>query len=329
MEENTYSPQPSSEYNNNNSRKDSRVIIYSILAALLLGTWGYFIYDKNKSSKELDTMTSQNTLVTSERDQVRELYNSSLSRLDSMMGINQNLSDSLNSSSGEIANLRSEIRRILNDNKATSADLARARTMIKQLNSRIETLAADVERLEGENEQLLVDNQRISTEKQVLETDLQTVRTEKTEIQRSLDETADVGSTLHASNISIAAINEKNSGKEKSTTTAKRADKLRIAFDLDPNRLAKSGDKEIYVMVTAPDGTAISTSNYLTTREDGEKPIAAKITVPYEVNRRTPVSFDWRSDNGFQTGDYKIEIYHNGFKIGEGVRTLKKGGLFG
>jgi len=33
--------------------------------------------------------------------------------------------------------------------------------------------------------------------------------------------------------------------------------------------------------------------------------------------------------NDFQTGDYRIEVYHNGFKIGENVRTLKKGGLFG
>ena len=31
----------------------------------------------------------------------------------------------------------------------------------------------------------------------------------------------------------------------------------------------------------------------------------------------------------FQKGYYKIEIYHNGFKIGEGTRELKKGGLFG
>jgi hypothetical protein len=31
----------------------------------------------------------------------------------------------------------------------------------------------------------------------------------------------------------------------------------------------------------------------------------------------------------FQTGNYKIEIYQNGFKIAEGVRSLKKGGLFG
>jgi hypothetical protein len=34
-------------------------------------------------------------------------------------------------------------------------------------------------------------------------------------------------------------------------------------------------------------------------------------------------------ESDFQKGDYKIEIYHNGFKIGEGTRTLKKGGLFG
>ena len=31
-----------------------------------------------------------------------------------------------------------------------------------------------------------------------------------------------------------------------------------------------------------------------------------------------------------RTGIYNgLEVYHNGFKIGEGVRTLKKGGLFG
>jgi hypothetical protein len=41
------------------------------------------------------------------------------------------------------------------------------------------------------------------------------------------------------------------------------------------------------------------------------------------------VSFDWKADKNFQSGDYKIEIYHNGFKIGEGVRSLKKGGIFG
>ena len=36
-----------------------------------------------------------------------------------------------------------------------------------------------------------------------------------------------------------------------------------------------------------------------------------------------------RNEGTVVTGNYKIEIYHNGFKIGEGIRSLKKGGLFG
>ena len=31
----------------------------------------------------------------------------------------------------------------------------------------------------------------------------------------------------------------------------------------------------------------------------------------------------------FKKGDYKIEVYNNGFKIGEGISSLKKGGWFG
>jgi hypothetical protein len=31
----------------------------------------------------------------------------------------------------------------------------------------------------------------------------------------------------------------------------------------------------------------------------------------------------------FKTGNYKIEVYNNGFKVGEGNRPLKKGGIFG
>jgi hypothetical protein len=40
------------------------------------------------------------------------------------------------------------------------------------------------------------------------------------------------------------------------------------------------------------------------------------------------VSFDWKQGDKYQTGEYRIEIYNNGFKIGEGRKALKKGGLF-
>jgi hypothetical protein len=45
--------------------------------------------------------------------------------------------------------------------------------------------------------------------------------------------------------------------------------------------------------------------------------------------QKQPVTVEWSQNSQFQTGNYKIEIYNNGFKIGEGTRSLKKGGLFG
>jgi myosin heavy subunit len=300
-----------------------------LLAAALLLTWGYIIYDKSQTKEQVANLTNQNTLITDERDEVRELYNTSLSRLDSLMGKNQSMADSLENQSGEVARLRSEIRKVLANKNATAADLARARTMIAELNGKIESLAADVNRLEGEKQELLVTNEKITAEKQVVEQNLATTRTEKEAVQKTLDETKDVASTLRATNINIFTLNEKSGGKEKATTSAKKADKMRITFDLDENRLSPSGEKEIYISITDPGGNPISSNTSFSTREDGTKPYTQKVTVQYESGKRVPVSFDWRQDDkDFQTGNYKIEIYHNGFKIGEGVRSLKKGGLF-
>lgn len=310
-------------------KKDNRNLVYTGLAAALMLTWGYIIYDKNKTSEQVTKLTSQNAIVTSERDQVRELYNGALARLDSLMGENQLIADSLDTRNAEISRLRAEIRKLVNDKNATAADLARARQLIAELNSRIENMAMLVKRLEGENQQLTATNRQLSAEKQQVEANLAAAQTEKQAIQRSLDETVDLASTLSASNINIFALNEKGNGKEKETSSARRADKLRITFDLDENRIAKPGEKDIYIAVTAPDGTTMSNNNTFNTRDNEEKLYTAKVTVQYDNSRKTPVSFDWRSEKGFQTGNYKIEIYHNGFKIGEGVRSLKKGGLFG
>ena len=52
------------------------------------------------------------------------------------------------------------------------------------------------------------------------------------------------------------------------------------------------------------------------------------VPVEFESGKVKHVQFSWKQDGSFQTGVYKIEIYHNGFKIGEGAKELKKGGLF-
>ena len=137
---------------------------------------------------------------------------------------------------------------------------------------------------------------------------------------------------MNASNINIKPVDEKKNGKESETTKAKKVDKLVISFDVD-NRIAQAGQTDVYVCITSPDGKAVSVpalgSGTFTTRDEGDKVYTAKKTVDIESGKPTAVQIDWKQNSNFQKGNYKIEIYHNGFKIGQGTRELKKGGLFG
>jgi myosin heavy subunit len=305
--------------------RNSKNLVIGLLAAGLLGTWGYFLWDKNKTSETVQLAQTQSDEYRSQKDSLKALYDEAEIRLDSITGANNNLQGEKSEKEKIIEKQKAEIRRILNDRNATKADLAKAKAMIADLNTKITEYEAEITRLTGENQELTASNTVLKEEKTGLEQNLQTTRTEK----ETLEKTVDVASTFSASNIQITPVNERKSGKEKSTSTAKKVDKLVVSFDVE-NRIAKSGPADMYLIVTAPDGKVMTVdgSSVLNTRTDGEKSFTAKIPIDYEQGNRKAVQFPIRQSD-FQTGNYKIEIYHNGFKIGEGVRSLKKGGLFG
>ena len=304
---------------------NSKNIVIGLLAVALLGSWAYFLMKINRSDKEILSKTEEGVHYMSQRDSLESLYKFTLDKYDSVTVANNDMSGKLTSKQTEISKLKAEINRILKNKNATQSELARAKTLIEELNGQIETLQAENTRLTGENQTLTAEKTQLIVEKDTLTANLVTTQAEK----KVLEETVDVGSTFSASNIAIIPLNEKNGGKEKETTTAKKVDKLVVSFDVE-NRIAKSGPADMYIMVTAPDGKVISTDGTggtFTTREEGDKTFTSKLTVPYEQGKRQNVQLPLTQDK-FQTGDYKIQVYHNGFKIGEGVRTLKKGGLF-
>ena len=308
------------------TNSSTKNILIGVLTAIILGLGGYLVYDLTRDKEKEQVYVANETKATTTIDSLRTEYNDALLRLDSITGSNNNLTGQLTDRQAEISKLRNEINRILKNKNATEADLRRARSLIAQLNSKIGNLEAEVARLTGENQELAANNAQLTAERTVLQTNLQTTTAEKEE----LAQTVDVASTFSASNISIKPFNEKRNGKEKETSTAKRVDKLVIGFDVE-NRIARSGPADLYVIVTGPNGQVVTDPNIgsgtLTTRQDGDRPFSFRTTINYEQGTRKSISVPLRR-NDFQTGDYKIEIYQNGFKIAEGIRTLKKGGLF-
>lgn len=306
---------------------NTRNIIIGVLAAGLLGTWGYFLLDNSKKQELIAVKSAEVTTATTARDSVQTAYNEALTRLDSLVGSNNSLTGQLTDRQTEIVKLKNQINSIVRNKNASAADLARARTLISSLNEKINGLEAEVARLMGENQTLAANNTVLTGEKNRLTTELQSTTQQKEELTQRVD----VGSTFSASNFSIRGIDEKKSGKEKETDKAKKVNKLVVAFDVE-NRIAQSGPADLYVIVTGPDGQVISNpsmgSGMLTTRNDGERSFTAKKSIEYEQGTHQTISFPLRQEK-FQTGDYKIEVYHNGFKIAEGTRGLRKSGFLG
>jgi phage shock protein A len=294
----------------------------------LLGTWGYLLWNNNKNEQTIQQKEATISQVTDEKTELQRNFDASLARLDSVTGNNNALEGKLTEKNGEISKLKGEIRSILNKKNATAAELNKAKSLIAEMNDKVASLEQEVARLTTENAQLNTDLTSEKGKTTQLTTDLATTTTAKQELEK----TVDIASTLNAYNIAITPINERKNGKEKVTTTAKRVDKLVVSFDVD-NRIAPAGSAEVYVLVTGPDGKPVAQealgSGTFTTREEGDKPFTAKVPVKIETSKKVAVEFALKQADNFQKGAYKIEIYHNGFKIGEGTRELKKGGLFG
>ena len=248
--------------------------------------------------------------------------------MDSLTGNNAQLQGKLTDRQAEIDKIKKAYQA---ESHKDNADKKKLQSLINQLNGRINDYETQIAQLKADNEQLTANNQQLTVQRDSLTTTAQTLTSNLAASDSEKVHVTDVASTLHASNINIAAIDVKGS-KEKSTSTAKKADMFRVSFDLDENRIASSGQKELYVIVTSPDGKPItipsSGSGEFQTRDEGSKVYTSKVDVQYEQGKRTPVSFDWKQENHYQAGNYKIEIYHNGYKIGEGTKSLKKGGLF-
>jgi hypothetical protein len=309
-------------------RKDYKNLVIGLLAAGFLGTWGYLLWNNNKQEQVQTQQQAQISKVTDEKGQLQKNFDDALVRLDSLTGTNNKLQGALTEGNNQVAQLKGRIRDILKKEHITEAEKQKAESLIKDLNDKISGLEQQVAQLTQENQQLNADKTALTADKEKLTTDLQTTATAKQDLEKKVD----VASTLNASNISITPMHERKDGKDKETTTARKVNKLVIGFDV-ANRIAQTGQTDVYVCITGPDGKPISVpalgSGTFTSREDGDKVYTAKVPVDFESGKSKSVQFAWKQNSEFQKGNYKIEIYHNGFKIGEGTSTLKKGGIFG
>lgn len=321
---------PTVSNTNENKPKDYRKVIYALLIVSLAITWGYIIFDKSKSKEVTEQKEVQIKQVSNAKDSIQKEFNFVSARFDSLMGSNTHLKFYLSQKNQEIQKSKDEISNILKKEDSNEKELVKAVALIKDLRRKIANFESEIDRLKKQNAQLLSENNRLSSSKDSLLDEKKKIDSSLAAVQEQKKHQEDIASTLHASNISVEALDIKKDGKEKVTTTAKKINALKFSFDLDENRIAPSGTKTLYICIFGPDGKLISNGETFSMRDSAQVGLSKQLDVEYEQGVRLPVKFMFKQDKlKYEPGIYKVQIYNNGFKIGEGKVTLKKGGLFG
>ena len=298
----------------NESSSMSSKITIGVLVLVIIGSWIYF------NSSKVDIITTYDNkiaVIDSAKAKIQAEFIEVSAKADSLTNQNTSLQGDLLDKSNQIQKLKSNISTILRKQNATDVELAEAKTLIADLNGKVTNLFADLSKAQAENKDLTAKNEVLNTTNTTLNTNLTATQKEKERLQ-------DIGSTLHASTFSIQALRVKDDGTEKVTSNTKRANTIRLSFQIDRNKITPTGAQELYVSITGPDGKAFNETGKINTREDGTKAYSNKLSVQYEQNKDLPVSYDIKNIT-FTEGEYLVEIYHNGFKIGEGKTKLTKG----
>lgn len=179
----------------------------------------------------------------------------------------------------------------------------------------------EIAKLKTINEELFTENTTLKTQKNQLNESISAIEKDKQELAQKVA----IASALKTENLSINAINERGKERERGEYRAKQIDKIKISFNLAENNVAQIESKDIYMRLIEPDGAALfdlSTGGGTFMVDGKETFYTAKQQILFD-NTRQQVSFVYDKGNPYKSGKHIVELYADGYLIGQGSFVVK------
>lgn len=310
---------------NQEQKQDRKTLLWAALAVLLLLNLVlvYFIYHEKQENLAKDEII---TAKTEEVLSIKTKLDSISTELDIKIAEIQKLGGSVDSLVALKAQLEKDKKELKN---ASTYSAATYNQKIKNYESVLSEKDGEIARLKQElgiattkNEEL---NQKVTgleSEKQLLADSVSTYSAQNKELADKVT----LASALHAENVSVNAVSSKGKEREGGKYKAKRIDKLRVNFKLAENAVAKQNEKDIYLRVLDPDGAVLSdmaTGSGSFMYNGKELIFSSKQTVSFTNTGQSVDIFYGRGGIPMKDGKYVIELYSEGFKIGQGDFTVR------
>ena len=133
-----------------------------------------------------------------------------------------------------------------------------------------------------------------------------------------------IGAVLQINNVLSSGIRIRSSGAQSETTRASKTNMIKTCFSIIENKLAQAGDKEIYIRILDSEGNLLNAPTPLTiiNQQKEELKMSSKRTINYQ-NQNTDLCIFYEIENSIPAGNYSIEVYAEGFLIGETSIALR------
>ena len=302
----------------------TKIII--VLSVLVIGLSGILLYESlNTKMSEIEIRQQFSHL----KDEYKQIEK------DLDMAIND-----LEINNQEIIAQKEKIGRLIRKNNITEEELNQAKKMMKNLSEVVlKSYKSKVRNLEEKEGGLVKEKESLAQQILKIQKKVEEINDRynkekrsskmKEHILREKEEQINYASRLILSNFILNGFKVRNSGKEIQTDKASRIDRIKVSFDIVPNKLVESGIKKIYTIIKKPSGDIVTFVNQDTGEfifENKRMKYSDELKFSYTSGEEKTLEFTWDNED-FERGDYVMEVYEKTKNeivlIGKAIKSLR------
>jgi len=310
---------------NQEQKQDRKTLLWAALAvlALLNLVLVYFIYHEKQENKVKDD------IITAKTEEVlftKTKLDSISAELDTKIAEIQKLGGSVDSLIELKKQLEKDKQDLKNVNNFSAANFDKKiksyEQVLAQKDTELANLREELGIVTNKNQELSQQVSGLESERQQLNDSVVNYSAQN----RELAEKVTLASALRTEELTINAVSSKGKEREGGKYKAKRIDKLKVSFKLGENAVAKQNEKDIFLRILDPEGAVLSdmaTGSGAFTYNGKEMIYSSKQTINFTNSRQLVDIYYGRGGIQMKDGKYSIEVYSEGFKIGQGDFTVK------
>ncbi|RIV27568.1 hypothetical protein DYU11_04485 [Fibrisoma montanum] len=198
--------------------------------------------------------------------------------------------------------------------------LAQSESDLQKLRDENGLLRNRTRALEEEKQNVLSENEGLKTERAALTQTLADYSLQNAELKNQVT----IASAMKAVNVQVIALAANGKERRGGSYKASRIDRLKVSFIMPANPVAVKNDKDIYIRILDANGAVVSESGVggVIPFEGREIGYTIRQAVPFENNDQE-VNILFRKESAYKPGVYTVEIYAEGFRIGDGRFDVK------